>query len=66
MEKCEFMDRVVETITYSEQSVRDSAVLMASWVVLSVVEQACDVMDTMRMHVAECKTTALRSCSSIC
>ena len=33
----------------------DPAVQMTSRVVFSVVEQACDVLDTIRMHVAESK-----------
>ena len=36
---------------------RDPAIQMASRVVSSVVEQACDVLDSMRMHVIECKDT---------
>ena len=35
----------------------DPAVQMTSRMVLSVAEQACDVLDTMRMHVAERKDT---------
>ena len=34
---------------------------MVSKVVLYLVEQACDVLKTMRMHAAECKDT----CTSI-
>ena len=30
---------------------------MVSKVALSVVERACDVLNTMRMHAAECKDT---------
>ena len=30
---------------------------MASRVVLSVVEEACNVLDTLQMDVAECKNT---------
>ena len=57
MEKCEVMDRIVEARTDCGLSVRDPAVQMASRVFFSVVEQACDVLDMMRMHVAECKDT---------
>ena len=55
MEKCEVVDLIVEASTHGELSVRDPEVHMASRVVLSVVVQASDVLDTMRMHVAECK-----------
>ena len=58
MEKCEVMDRVVEVEPRGELNMRDPAVQMASRVVLSVVEQACEVLDSMRMHAAECKDTS--------
>ena len=51
------MGRVVKARTHDGLSVRDPAVLKVSKVVLSVVEQACDVLDTIRMHAAECKDT---------
>ena len=57
MEKCEVVDLIVEARAHGGLSVRDPVVHMASRVVLSVVVQARDVLDTMGKHVAECKNT---------
>ena len=51
------IERVVEDRTHDGPSARDPAVQMASRMILYVVEQACDVLDTMRMHAAQCKDT---------
>ena len=57
VQKYGVMDRIMEARTHGDLSERDPAVLMVSKVVLSVVEQACEVLNTTRMHATECKDT---------
>ena len=51
------MDRVLEARTHGFTECDEPVVQMASRVVSSVVEQTCDVLDTMREHVTECNGT---------
>ena len=46
------IDHAVEDRTHGGLSTRDHAVQTASRVVLSVVEQDCELLDTMRKHAA--------------
>ena len=55
------IDLAVEDRMHGGLSPRDHAVQTASRVVLSVVEQACDLLDTMRTHAAQCEIAALWS-----
>ena len=52
------MDRVVEARTHGGLSDRDTVVVMVFKMVLSDVEQACDVLNTKQIHAAECKDTS--------
>ena len=49
------IDCALEDRTHCGLSARDHAVQTASRVVLSIVEQACDLLDTMRTHAAQCE-----------
>ena len=49
------IDHAVKDGTHGGLSARDHAVQTTSRVVLSVVEQACDLLNTMRTHAAQCE-----------
>ena len=48
-------DHDVEDRTHDGLSARDHAVQTSSRVVLSVVKQACYLLDTMRTHASQCE-----------
>ena len=54
------IDHAVDDRTHGGLSARGHAVQKASRVVLSVVEQACDLLDTMRTHAAQCEDSRTR------